>query len=136
MNKALFTGRLTRDPELKHTTAGTAVLSASIAVDDGWGEKKRTFFPDLVFWRHNAEYIAKYARKGDLLEVSARYAERKYQTRSGENRTAKEFEVDDVKILSSRHSDGQGAAQSAHERAFAPEDYTDITDTDVGDLPF
>lgn len=114
MNRTVFTGRLTRDPELKHTTSGTAVLSASIAIDDGWGEKKKTYFPSLVFWRNNAEYVGKYARKGDLMEVSARYTERKYQDRDGNNRTAKEFVVDEVKILSSRHSDGQEDAQGAY----------------------
>lgn len=136
MNKAVFTGRLTREPELKRTNAGTAVLSASIAVDDGWGEKKRTFFPDLVFWRHNAEYVGKYARKGDLLEVVARYSERRYQDRDGHNRVAREFEVEDVKILSNRRSEGQDAAQSAYGGEVAPGDFAEITDTDDGELPF
>ena len=147
MNKTLFTGRLTRDPELKHTNAGTAVLSASIAVDDGWGEKKRTFFPDLVFWRHNAEYISRFARKGDMLEVVARYAERKYQDRDGHNRVAKEFEVEDVKILSGRRSDGQEAAQDGYESAGNQGAYganaaaqggygAQTDDEDEGELPF
>ena len=55
--------------------------------------------------------MGKYARKGDILEVSARYTERKYQDRDGNNRTAKEFVVDEVKILASRRSDGQEDAQ-------------------------
>lgn len=133
MNKTLFTGRLTRDPELKHTNTGTAVLSASIAIDDGWGEKKRTFFPDLVFWRHNAEFIGRYARKGDLLEVVARYTERKYQDRDGHNRVAKEFEVEDVKIISGRRSEDQNPDQGKFD---AYQEECEDADAEPGELPF
>ena len=143
MNRCIFTGRLTRDPELKHTTSGTAVLSASIAVDDGWGDRKSTFFPSLVFWRHNAEYVARFARKGDMLEVSARYSERTYQDREGNNRTVKEFEADEVKIISSGRRGGAqeaaqgdkipGGAQWGGPPAGAA--YED-EDADEGELPF
>lgn len=147
MNKSFFTGRLTRDPELKHTQSGTAVLSASIAVDDGWGEHKKTFFPDLVFWRNNAEYLSRFARKGDLIEVVARYSERKYRDREGQERTAREFQAEDVKILSSRRSDGQEAAQGSCGAAGTHGDYgtnaaaqggygTQMDDEDEGELPF
>ena len=143
MNKCIFTGRLTRDPELKHTTSGTAVLSASIAVDDGWGDRKRTFFPNLVFWRHSAEYLSRFARKGDMLEVSARYTERTYQDRDGNNRTVKEFEADEVKIISSSR---RGGAQEAAQRDKIPGGdqgeypqngaaYED-EEADEGELPF
>lgn len=136
MNKVIFSGRLTRTPELKHTTDGTPVLTASIAVDDGWGEKKRSYFPDCVFWRHHAEYVAKYAEKGDLLEVSCKYMERKYTARDGSSRTAKEFEVDEVKILQSRRSAAQVPQQSAqYPFGFGEGEYTDITG-EPGELPF
>lgn len=136
MNKVIFTGRLTRTPELKHTTDGTPVLTAGIAVDDGWGEKKRTYFPDCVFWRHHAEYLAKYAEKGDLLEVSCKYMERKYTAKDGSSRTVKEFEADEVKILQSRRPAAQGPQNGAHEPVVVSEDeYTDITG-EPGELPF
>ena len=64
MNRAIFTGRLTKDPELRYTNDGRAVCTINIAVDDGWGEKKQTYFPAIVLWRHNAEYIGKFAHKG------------------------------------------------------------------------
>lgn len=132
MNKTIFTGRLTKEPELRRTGEGTAVLSASIAVDDGWGDKKRTAFPDLVLWSYNAEYIAKYAHKGDLVEVAAKYRERKYTDRDGQNRTAKEFEVDEVHILSSRSKDAQAAPQG-----FPAGDFAEVTDAEGDDrLPF
>ena len=146
MNKCMFTGRMTRDPELRRTNSGTSVCEAAIAVDDGWGENKKTFFPTIILWRHNAEYIAKYGHKGDLIEVSARFTERKWTDRDGHNRISVEFVADEVHILSAAKRGGgvdtpagryapQESAQGAW-GGFAPEDYTDIRDPEEGELPF
>ena len=132
MNKTIFTGRLTKDPELRRTQDGTAVLTADIAVDDGWGDKKKTYFPTLVFWRHNAEYVAKYAHKGDLLEVSAKYTERKWKDDHGQTRVSKEFQVDEVKNLTGRQADNQSHTAS---QGFAPSDFAE-SDEEHGELPF
>lgn len=114
MNRAIFTGRMTRAPELRYTSGNTPVCSIDLAVDDGWGERKQTYFPTIVLWRHNAEYIGKYAHKGDLLEVSARYTERKWEDREGRKRTSVEFVADEVHILSARtRESGQDGAQAA-----------------------
>ena len=114
MNRAIFTGRLTKDPELRYTNDGRAVCTINIAVDDGWGEKKQTYFPDIVLWRHNAEYIGKFAHKGDLIETISRYTERKWEDREGRKRTSVEFVADEVHILSARRGEnGQGGAQAA-----------------------
>lgn len=93
----IMEGRLTADPELRQTKNGTAVCTISIAHDKGYGEKKRTVFPTLVFWRHHAEYLCKYARKGTTIFVTAEYDEKKYQ-KNGESRKVSEFNVQDVRI--------------------------------------
>lgn len=111
MNKAIFSGRLTRDPELRRTNNGTAVCTASIAVDDGWGDRKNTYYPTIVLWRQSAEYLAQYAGKGDLIEVSARYTERSWEDRNGNKRASVEFVADEVHILSKKGAgNGQGGA--------------------------
>ena len=107
MNKCIFSGRLTREPELRRTNDQTAVMTVDIAVDDGYKEKKRTYYPTLVLWRHNAEFIAKYAHKGDLLEVCARFTERKWEDKEGNKRTSTEFIVDEVSIISSKRKDAR-----------------------------
>ena len=43
LNVCTFTGRLGRDAEQKYLSTGTAVLEFSIAVDTGFGDKKRSF---------------------------------------------------------------------------------------------
>lgn len=61
-------GRLTRDPELRHTQNGTAVASFTLAVDRDFKDKqtgkKETDFIDCVAWRHTAEFVSRYFSKG------------------------------------------------------------------------
>ena len=44
INKVILMGRLTRDPEVRHTSTGKAVCSFSIAIDNGYGENRQTDF--------------------------------------------------------------------------------------------
>lgn len=149
MNRCIFSGRLARDPELKFTSDGVPVLSNALAIDDGYKEKKRTFYPTVVFWRHNAEFVAKYAQKGDLIEVEAKLSERKWTDKEGHKRTSTEFVVDEVKILAKKRTSSDQTADQAADQgdypeysgegygapAFGPNDFTEIKDDD-GDLPF
>lgn len=131
----IMEGRLTADPELRQTKNGTAVCTISIAHDKGYGEKKRTVFPTLVFWRHHAEYLCKYARKGTTIFVTAEYDERKYE-KDGISRKVSEFVVQDVRIpynadIGDRYaSTDSGYAGVAVDQAPISEDFTE------DDLPF
>ena len=64
-NIVVLTGRLTADPELKTTQSGLSVTSFSIAVDRrfGSGEERQTDFINIVAWRQQAEFVAKYFKK-------------------------------------------------------------------------
>ena len=58
INRAVLTGRLTRDPELRYTTSGTAVVSFTLAVDRQFrnqnGDRDADFI-NCVIWRKSAE---------------------------------------------------------------------------------
>ena len=76
LNKIFLMGRLTRDPEMRHTQNGTAVASFSIAVDRDFKDKqsgeKVTDFVDIVAWRSTAEFVDKYFSKGRMAVVEGR----------------------------------------------------------------
>ena len=55
MNDVKLSGRLTRDPELKHTPAGVPVASFSLAVDRKFNREEADFIP-IVAWRKTAEF--------------------------------------------------------------------------------
>lgn len=67
INKVIMTGRLTADPELKHTPNGLSVCSFSIAQNRG-KDAPPVFF-DCVAWRQTAEFICNYFHKGDGIEI-------------------------------------------------------------------
>ena len=75
LNKIVIMGRLTRDPELRHTQNGTAVTSFSVACDRDFrsqsGEKE-TDFIDVVAWRTTAEFVSKYFAMGRMAVVIGR----------------------------------------------------------------
>ena len=98
LNHIVIMGRLTRDPELRHTQSGTPVASFTVAVDRDYsgqtGGEKQTDFIDCVAWRQTAEFVSKYFRKGNMAVASGRLQSRKWQDRDGNNRTNWEVNAD------------------------------------------
>ena len=70
INKVILMGRLTRDPEMRHTNSGTPVTTFSIAIDNGYGDNKRTDFVNCLAWNKTAEFVTKYFTKGIANEVN------------------------------------------------------------------
>ena len=99
MNKVIITGRLCQDVELKRSTGGKSVVTNSVAVQRDYknaqGEYESDFI-NIVAWNAQAEYLSKYAHKGDRVEIVGKWMVRKYQTQQGENRTAHECIVENV----------------------------------------
>ena len=64
LNRIIIMGRLTRDPELRHTQTGTAVASFTLAVDRDFKDKstgeRSTDFIDVVAWRQTGEFVSRY----------------------------------------------------------------------------
>ncbi len=124
LNKVVLMGRLTRDPELKHTQTNTSVTSFTLAVDRSFarqGEERQTDFIDIVAWRNTAEFVTRYFRKGQLVAVSGRLQTRKWQDNQGNNRTAYEVVADEVFFAESRRdSSGGDSFQPSGPSSFAP----------------
>ena len=64
LNKIVLMGRLTHDPEIRHTQSQTPVASFTLAVDRDYsgkdGAEKQTDFIDCVAWRSTAEFASKF----------------------------------------------------------------------------
>lgn len=76
-NKTQVGGRLTRDPEVKRTNAGTAVAEISIAVNRKWRDpsgnvKEEVDFIDVTLWGKTAELAEKYLAKGRSVFIDGR----------------------------------------------------------------
>ena len=148
LNHIVLMGRLTRDPELRYTSANVAVASFRIAVDRDFGRgengERQTDFIDVVAWRQTGEFVSKYFTKGSMAVVSGRLQMRDWTDRDGNKRTSAEVVADNVYFGDSRRRDdaeGGRSAQSGRGDAFprpqsAPSDtFRDLNDDD-GELPF
>ena len=117
LNRVVLIGRLTRDPELRYTTSGIAVVSFTLAVDRGFksasGEKETDFIP-VVAWRGLAENCANYLSQGKLAAVDGKLQIRSYEGKDGVKRTAAEVIADDVRFLSPK-SEGFAPRNNANQ---------------------
>ena len=148
MNQIVLMGRLTRDPELRHTQSGIPVTSFTLAVDRGYtpkdGSERQTDFIDIVAWRNTAEFVSKYFVKGQMAAVTGRLQIRDWTDREGNKRRSAEVVADNIYFTESKKSREAAAAFSPVERDISTGDYqTPVTGSDFaeleeddGDLPF
>lgn len=101
LNTIIIMGRLTRDPELKHTEAGDSVVSFTVAVGRDYG-KDQTDFIDCVAWKAAAEYISKYFSKGCKVVVTGRLQIRDWTDKDNNKRRSAEVIVGSIYHADSR----------------------------------
>lgn len=122
LNVAAIMGRLTADPELRHTQNDIAVTSFTVAVDRSYaraGTERQTDFIDVVAWRQTAEFVCKYFQKGSMIAVTGSIQTRNYEDRQGNKRKAFEIVASDVSFTGSKRESGS-AGGSSYESAPAP----------------
>lgn len=139
LNQITIAGRLTRDPELRHTANGTAVASFALAVDrdytskDG-GERETDFF-DVVAWRGTAEFVSKYFTKGQLAIVSGRLQIRPWTDDNGNKRRSTEVVAEHVYFGGSKKESGSTAPAETAREVPAPA-LEELPEGDDDGLPF
>ena len=132
INKVILMGRLTRDPELRHTGKGTPVTTFSIAIDNGYGDNKRTDFVNCLAWNKTAEFVTNYFAKGKMIVIAdGRISTRSWETQDGKRAYATEVVAKEVSF---------GETKSSQQTATQPpmqdddDDFTPLDEDD--DLPF
>lgn len=138
LNRIVLMGRLTRDPELRRTQSGTAVVSFSIACDRDYaaqGAERETDFIDIVAWRGTAEFVEKYFSKGRMIVVAGRLQIRNWQDKDGNKRRNAGVIADNVYFGDSRSDNAPGSYQAAKAPVNVDaEDFAEVEDDD-SDLP-
>lgn len=79
MNKVHLIGNLTRDPEVRYTQSGKAVARFTLAIDDGYGENKRTDYPVVIVWGKSAEAVGNSLHKGSKVGVNGKITTSSYE---------------------------------------------------------
>ncbi|MDA8145781.1 MAG: single-stranded DNA-binding protein [Thermaerobacter sp.] len=101
LNKVLLIGRLTADPELRYTTAGTPLGTFTLAVRRPYAQEEQpdTDFIDVVLWRKTAEVCAEHLTKGRMVAVEGWLQLRKWEGSDGRKRRVLEVVAQGVQFL-------------------------------------
>ena len=119
MNRVFLIGRLSRDPELRHTTSGMAVCQINVAVSrrTGAGRDPETDFINVVVWDKQAENVSRYLAKGRQVAVEGRIQTRSYDNAEGKKTYVTEVVANNVEFLGSA-SDNNQKNTSSNENPF------------------
>lgn len=133
INRAIVSGNLTRDPELRTTSGGMAVLSLGVAVNDrrknaatGEWEDVPNFI-DCTMFGSRAEAVSRYLSKGSKVCVEGRLRWSQWE-RDGQKRSKVEVVVDEIEFMTAR-GEGGSAAKPAQAACAEPSLYDE-------DIPF
>lgn len=151
INKVILVGTLGRDPEIKYTSGGTAVVNLSVATSESWKDKntgqneERTEWHRVVMFGKIAEIAQQYLSKGSQVYLEGKIQTRKWQGQDGQDRYSTEVLIDQrgtMQMLGGRSDSsvndnqrsGSQTRQSEpqtrqHQESFEPEDGFD-------DIPF
>ncbi|MBP9719202.1 MAG: single-stranded DNA-binding protein [Candidatus Levybacteria bacterium] len=107
LNRVQLIGNLTRDPELRYTPTGAAVVSFGLATNRTWktdtGEKHdETEFHNIVAWNKLAELCSQFLTKGRKIYVEGRLATRSWTAQDGAQKSRTEIVIDDMILLDSQ----------------------------------
>ena len=117
-NMAVIIGNLTRDPELRHTPQGHAVVGFGVATNRQWttseGEKREdTQFHEITAWNRLAEICDEFLTKGRKVYIKGRLRTRNWDDESGTRHYRTEIVAEDMIILDSRRAQPRRAEVSA-----------------------
>jgi single-strand DNA-binding protein len=115
VNKVILVGNVTRDPEMRQTQSGQAVVTFGIATNREWitsdGRKKTSAeYHEVVAWAQLADICQKYVRKGKLLYVEGYLKTRSWDTPEGIRKFKTEVVIKDMIMLEKKGSESESGA--------------------------
>ena len=99
MNSLNVIGRVGGEVELRSTSSGKSVAQLTLAVDDGWGENKKTVWLSVTLWGATADLAAKAVQKGDRLGISGRLTQDEWTDKDGKKQTKTRVTAESMHLL-------------------------------------
>lgn len=115
MNSWNFTGNLGRDAEQRFTTNGDSVVSFSVGVKSGFGEKVSTTWTNCSMFGKRGESALPYLKKGTQVGIVGEVNNREYQDKEGQKRYSLDVRVSDMTLLGGKPS-GESAPSEKPQR--------------------
>ena len=105
LNQVVLVGRLTAKPELRYTASNTAYTRFSVAVNRNFTNaegKRDADFINVVAWQKNAENIAKFFDKGNMISLEGRIQTGSYDDKDGNKRYTTDVALDNFEFVESK----------------------------------
>ncbi len=117
INKVILIGNLGRDPELRYTQSGQAVVNFSLATTESWTDKsgertEKTEWHRIVAWAKTAELCAQYLSKGRSVYIEGRLQTRDWEDKEGVKRQTTEIVANTVQFLGGPRAEGGGGSHA------------------------
>ena len=139
LNRVIEVGRLTRDPELKYTPAGTAVASFSLAVSKTWSQngerKEQVSFFNCIAWAKLGETIAEYCKKGHRIGIEGNLQQRRWEDQDGNKKAVVEIVATGLQFLQGKQEGQQQGGSQTEQQPEMPDLDNDNPFSD-SDIPF
>ena len=142
MNSVVLVGRLAQDPELRYIAGtGMPVATFTLAVSREFTDKngeRGVDFIDIQAWNKQAETVANYLKKGNMVSVNGSIRVENYMDKNGNNRRSFRINANRVEFLITDRQPNKPQQKPTIEPIFEPsfgEDF-DFTAVDDTDLPF
>ena len=116
MNNWNFTGNLGADAEQRVTPSGEPVVSFSVGVKAGFGDRATTTWARCQLWGKRGESVAPYLKKGQLVGVCGEASLREYDKKDGSKGASLEVRVSDLTLLGKRDGDTQQQTAAPQQR--------------------
>ena len=134
INRVNISGNLTRDPELRNTAGGTAILSMGVAVNDRrknpqtgeWEDYAN--FVDCVMFGTRAEAVSRFLQKGSKVAIEGKLRYSSWE-RDGQRRSKLEVIVEEIEFMSRGEQGGGGHAPAPRQQSPAVDPWDE-------DVPF
>jgi single-strand DNA-binding protein len=141
LNKVFLIGNLTRDPELRYTPSGTAIVNFGIAVNRSWkdqsGEvKKEVCFVDISMFGRRAEAINEYFSKGNPIFIEGRLRFEQWETKDCQKRNTLRVVAENFEFFTTGKTRKGEGADSPDETGFNNKQSNAPTDINDEEIPF
>jgi single-strand DNA-binding protein len=135
-NKVFLMGNLTRDPELKYTPSGTAVVGFGIAINRTWkgadGEKKEDVcYVDINMFGRRAEVIEQYFKKGHPIFIDGRLQFQQWETQDGQKRNALKVVAESFEFIGGKGDSGAPAASAGSQEPSFPGAHNEVPEEEI-----
>jgi single-strand DNA-binding protein len=112
VNKVMLIGRLGRDPEMRYTSSGTAVVNFSMAIthfmkDQHGNNSEQTEWHQIVAFGRTAEVAGEYLTKGRLVYIEGRLQTRSWDDQNGQKKYKTEVVCSNLQLLGSKGEVGE-----------------------------